>query len=742
MKRVLLTFLSTILFAGAFAQTKLINDVTISQIQAVVGPGDDDSPFLDSIVRVQDAVVVTPPKAAVSSSTGGRWIWVYDGTGYLNVRPSCNNNGATPSIWDLDVRDLLVGDTITIIGEVSEFPNSNPKSETQMGILLDFTGVANPNSYQALSYVNNGSAPAPVALDVADLNDGSNNAIPSTGEAFEGTYGFITDVLVVALEASSSSRCQFTVQDVNGNQITVYDRFQVQRPDAGTAYDNTGGTNCSRWLTGLSDFNCPTVGTFYDTIYGIIEGGQGPGYTINPFRDDHYALGNAPVSISNVTRTPLIPMPTMDIDVSFDATTSGPTLDSVRLWYGIGMNPSTYDSVEVPAGGNTNFTLTIPNTAFNAGDTVAYYLEAVTTSGGSKVYFTSPIDASIQNYYVIPRAGQIAMVRDIQTHDLTGTSSIYDGLSITVEGIVTSTLNDLGRFNIQDTTGNVYAGIEVVPAGPSFNALSVGDKVRVTGNVAENFGFTRLEAASLDATLSTATTITPTNVDANLFNTSTFNTEAYEGMLVRFVNPANTSDRLRVVHDRLRFSDYLVSYTTTQPYNDGSTVGGRVKVGAWQNGDVEPGSFNASYFALHYSSGAPAGFDSASMNVPLVLVDTFTTMDYVQGIVNYSFGNFKLMPRDNGDFSNVTTSIRPSIEVADVKVYPNPSNGRFFLESEEGFNNTTVSVVNMLGAEVHNQVINGNQSEVSINNTQPGMYILMLTNNKGELIGRSKISIR
>lgn len=66
---------------------------------------------------------------------------------------------------------------------------------------------------------------------------------------------------------------------------------------------------------------------------------------------------------------------------------------------------------------------------------------------------------------------------------------------------------------------------------------------------------------------------------------------------------------------------------------------------------------------------------SGSLQVDLIVVTTDTTFESITGVMDYTFGNFKLLPRNNDDFvqrrGTVATVERPAI-VSSARLYLNP----------------------------------------------------------------------
>jgi predicted extracellular nuclease len=101
--------------------------------------------------------------------------------------------------------------------------------------------------------------------------------------------------------------------------------------------------------------------------------------------------------------------------------------------------------------------------------------------------------------------------------DLASESPILLGQPVTVEGIVTASAaaDNLGTVFIQEAGAEAWAGIRL-SSGTGIFDLMVGDRVRVSGTVAERSGMTEIESISEVEILGKGT-ILPTQVDPQLF---------------------------------------------------------------------------------------------------------------------------------------------------------------------------------------------------------------------------------
>jgi len=145
-----------------------------------------------------------------------------------------------------------------------------------------------------------------------------------------------------------------------------------------------------------------------------------------------------------------------------------------------------------------------------------------------------------------PSAG--TQVSDVQG---SGIASPLEGQTVTVSAIVTGDFQDndadtarnLGGFYIQQETpdGDPMSsdGIFVFDGSTPATDVAIGDRVDVTGSVAEYFGETQINATSVTVSgagtvLATDVNLPTTGVSKNSDGESIADLERFEGMLVRF----------------------------------------------------------------------------------------------------------------------------------------------------------------------------------------------------------------
>ena len=211
-------------------------------------------------------------------------------------------------------------------------------------------------------------------------------------------------------------------------------------------------------------------------------------------------------------------------------------------------------------------------------------------------------------------------IADIQkTSDASGDSP-KDGETVTITGIVTAEFWGSYKkrtFFVQDAD-SAWSGIMVynndgwdtfsitAEDGSTTNSLARGDSVTVTGTVDEYYGKTEIVDVTAVTILSSGHDIEPIDVTASAINTGSVTAEMYEGVLVR------------------------VSAVVV----DSADLG----YGEWSMADTS-GTVRADDLMAHYFT--PSDGDS---------------LEEVVGVLDYSYDNFKILPRLANDVVELGTT--------------------------------------------------------------------------------------
>lgn len=342
------------------------------------------------------------------------------------------------------------------------------------------------------------------------------------------------------------------------------------------------------------------------------------------------------------------------------------------------------------------------NTATSAYGTYNPYVDLSTTSAGSLVMITQSVTVSgttdsaqfilslhstdgvsdivLDSVYIgssAPPVGTPATINQIQFTTVPPYDSPYDGQLVETSGIVTAV-----KFNgyfLQDGVG-AYNGIFVLDY---LNFPAIGDNVTITGTVDEYFNLTEIVSPT-GFTINSSGNTLPTAL--NLI-ASTFNTEANEGVLVKVVNEqcsADTTSNSLQEWRLLNGSDTVIVKGSIFKFNP--TVG------------------------LYYN---------------------------VTGVVDYNFGNFKLLPRDIMDIQ-LATSIE-EINNYKVSVYPNPVQNQ--LNFELNASNFSVRIIDVTGKTISYTSTLSNKLKVNTTSLNNGIYFYNIINDNNEVITSNKFVV-
>ena len=123
------------------------------------------------------------------------------------------------------------------------------------------------------------------------------------------------------------------------------------------------------------------------------------------------------------------------------------------------------------------------------------------------------------------------------------------------------------------------------------------------------------------------------------------------------------------------------------------------------------------YFDYYISPHCAEGFD-------------FTIYD-ISGLVDYSFGNYKILPRDIDDIDEITSTYFQNIDT-DFTIYPNPCNLSVLQLSIT--HNSTVKIFSSTGKMCFSQHINPGKHSIDISKFSKGIYLVSMNNTCKKLI--------
>lgn len=516
---------------------------------------------------------------------------------------------------DESIRNLVTGQDVTVSGVVEE--RFNVTTVGNATLVTDHGTVA---------------LPAPVELatgtfETIAVTDGNPGA-----EQWEGMLTTFKDLVVTSSNADDPSGDfgEVLVDDGSGD---------MRVDDSGTwksVYTNDPTQTEKTFLA---------VGTTIESLTGVMYFSFNF-YKLEPRTEsDVVGVGTAvnPPVISKLTRDLGIPTSSDQVTITCDVVDSneGGTIALVKLYYGVAGGNATSVDMTYDAG-TTTATVTLP--AMADGDIVWYYVEATDNDDDVAVY---PADLNGPVPFFIVRDGNIR-IRDIQyTPFDDGRSGSAGFKNVRTRGVLTAGAN-IGMYFIQDDT-NPWSGIQLYSSTIKNEGLNPGDDITVEGTVDERFGVTQLKDVVIienhgNVDMPAATLLQTGSFENAVVSDGAADAEPFEGMLVRFENLTVTSTNADAPAGS-NFGEFLAT--------DGS---GDVRVddaGTWDN-----------------------VYTTDSTDTGLIYLKPGTTIAGLQGIMYFSFDNWKLEPRDEDDFDNVVTSVEfvPAL-VHDITLhqnYPNP----------------------------------------------------------------------
>lgn len=271
--------------------------------------------------------------------------------------------------------------------------------------------------------------------------------------------------------------------------------------------------------------------------------------------------------------------------------------------------------------------------------------------------------------------------------------SEFEGQNVEVTGVVTAVRpnDEYPNYFFQDVDKKEWAGMFVY-IDKGYKAPTVGDQVKLIGDISEYYGMTEMKNIDSTEVLASGISVEPVTLTASSASGECrVWVEKYEGMLVRLVN-------VEVTQSANEDNEWVVS-----DWTGSAIVDDYMFDGDWLNPD----------YGTHFVS--------------------------ITGVLHYTFGEYKLMPRNSKDFNDPVTATGDEIpkKFELLTNYPNPFNPFTTIEFEVGkaiMHPLRLEVVDISGRVVatlvngipHSNKVVWNGKNDSGHNVPAGVYIARL----------------
>lgn len=628
-------YISSLFFFSALHLLAQYPLVSIHDLQykddAALASGDDVSAYDGDTVRVQGIVMFDPCDYALSNTGARMGTFLADPDG---------------GVWN-GIHVLIDSGAIVFDGDLQALNDATLFVDNfQVGNIVECTGIINAfdeNTQLVLlpvptEIIGFASLPDPELTDISDFeqSDGAGGQTQQsvTGEPYEGVLVEMDNAVVtdVASYPGDPTRWIWYVQDGSGNKIPIRDL-------SGWLRNGTNDDLCNYWSTGVSGvsntpdpFTPPVIGTNLSYIRGeiveyTISGLPYYGLAVRDLSDIGPATASPP-TVSNVHRDPVVASPDDDVTISATINDIDGTIASSVLYYSYGYGNASFTAVSMTNTGGSTWEGTVPGPGTDS-TYINYYFHPTDNDGNSIDYpsVSSPLE------YIVYADGINSIVQ-IQNTPLPNGNSIWANDSIPdmyIEATVTATTAtyDLGIVAVQEGE-NPYQGIFIqsVP-GDNTDHLFRGDKILITSaKVVEDFSVTKLKyvqytlESQFNPLPAFKTGLDPLMVDGGDYAS----TEPWEGMLVKFDNQYVTSN------------------------NADAGTGGAF--GEWRVNSSNTPESGMRCDDYSYDIDFNFGTDSLTLGDEL---------GFIQGIMYYSFGEWKLIPRDRNDIDGYSEMYPNSI---------------------------------------------------------------------------------
>ncbi|MBI1185612.1 T9SS type A sorting domain-containing protein [bacterium] len=563
------------------------------------------------------------------------------------------------------------GLTVKFQGELGDY-----QGNTQLYLKEVETEVTNLTKTEITPYV----------IEIDSFKNGAGEDQYVTGEPYEQVYVEFKNVTVVNREEWSAGRWNWSVKNANGITIDIRDYSGYYRGDGAGIEKGYEIPNQSTWEP-------PAEGTVLDFIRGVIVQDTRAGYQLAPLVPEDLGLGSVvPAIISNASASPLVPTASDDITVSATII-DDVSVKAANVKYAVGINSTDWKTVAMSKVNGDEWQATVPKQADDS--FVKIYIEAEDNEGNMSY---GP-DQSGMKLMVHVLNGGLRKISQIQMTPNPNGASIYDGKTlegIVLNAVVTATVNYLGITVIQDSNDPGSAIFIKGQAGDGLSQLKRGDLLTITkASVEEINSVTHL--SNIEFTKADGNGLPPAimNVPIDSFQGQNPFAEGFEGMFMQW-------DNMVVADTAPDFPGYYGEFTFAKDVNSGTP---QMRVD-------------------DFSPFIEQNFANDSLKPE-------QSLGFIKGIMFYSFGNWKLLPRDKNDIDGYHTRYPESVaeinKNINLQAYPNPTTGMLRVRFDaKPTDKSRISIVDLTGKTVYSENVSGGSTQIDLTSLNNGIYYLKI----------------